>query len=84
MTTAFRDLVILIPHQRAPMLVDPQRCEPPVYDDHDSHVAGDHDMHASQTVGDWLDHEHIRGHQRIAVNAMLRREADVRGETISL
>lgn len=80
--TNFRDLVILIPHQMPPKLVDPEKCE--LKEDEDQYVAGDHDMHSACTVGEWLDFPHIRGHQKFAVNSMVRDAAQNRGEDVSI
>jgi len=71
MTTEIRNLVILIPHQRPASIVNPELCEPADAEAGDKLVAGDHDCHGSCTVGDWLDHPHLHGHQRHAVDALV-------------
>lgn len=74
--TNFRDLVILIPHQMPPKIVDPKNCEPPVDEDDDKYVAGDHDMNSVWTVGDWLDFPRLHGHQRHAVDALVAERSE--------
>lgn len=85
MTTELRDLVILIPHQMPPRIVDPEFCDPPATDSDDQFVEGDHDMNMTCTIGDWIDYPHIRGHHRHEVNALVRNHGERCGfETLTI
>lgn len=64
-----RDIVVLIPHQRPASTTVKRSSNPPVEEDGDRYVAGDHDLHLSLELPEAIGYS---GHQSLKVRSLVQ------------